>query len=99
LDFGETLLRRERLNLGPPLAECGVGIARRHAQQQKIVGAAKTRVIQKTQRTAPLAALEARLERDDLAQRQRESARNRDARLLPRDHDFAGREKLLDLRA
>ena len=86
------------LNVRPPLRQFLLDFARRRAQQQEIVSGAKARMIEQTQRASTFATLEARLQADDLAHRQRESLRHGDARLLTRSDPIARSEQRLNSR-
>jgi len=67
------------LDVGPPLRHFLLDFTGSRAQQQEIIGCAKARMIEQPQRSPTFTMLEARLQADDLAQRQCEPLRHSDA--------------------
>jgi hypothetical protein len=70
------------LKVRPPFADLRVHFAARTAQQQKIVGGAKARILEHAIRTAALALNKSRLHHPDLLHVAAEPAGNRQHRCL-----------------
>ena len=71
------LLRRQRLNLGPPRDRLLIHLARAGAQQQEVVGSAEALVLQQPHCASALALSEAPLHRQQLLHWRAEAARER----------------------
>ena len=79
----------------PPVRQFRIDFAGLGAQQQEIVGSAKSRMLEQAQCAAARATLEARLQHDQFAHRHRKALRQRDATHLATDHLVARREQVL----
>src|ERR1700754_3081404 len=99
LDHGGTVFDRLGLNVRPPLRHFLFNLASGRAQQQEIIGCAKPRMIEQTQRPTTFTLRKPGLQTNDLSQGQCEPLWYRHARLLTRTDLITSSEQCLNLRA